>query len=328
MEFENYLNEINGKKVLILGGLGFIGHNLIKFLIDNYNCEIICIDNCINSSPTVLNGYLDKITFLELDAEKLEEYESHIISADYIFNLACIQVAHSADDPLEDLRVNASVNLRLLEYIRKNNISGIKKFVYTSSCSVYGHSSKLPVSEQDNVKPLSHYAATKYLGERYSILYNKLYGIPTTAVRYSNVYGVGQNANNSYCGVLGIFIKQALTGDSLTIIGDGEQTRDYTYISDAVKATILAAIHSESTGETFNIATCKETSVNQLVDIIRLFVNDLSVKQIPERDIDNIRRRLIDIEKINTKLGWAPQVNIIKGIGLTLDWYKKELNII
>ncbi len=156
-------------------------------------------------------------------------------------------------------------------------------------------------------------------------MYNRNYDIPTSCVRYSNIYGYGQSPNNPYCGVLGKFVHNALTNKKLNIFGDGEQTRDYTFIDDAIDATILAAIHPRALGDLFNVGTSVETSVNNLVDIISSNIKNLEIEYIQERDIDNIRRRAIDIQKIHQALTWSPKFNIKQGIKKTLDWYKKHL---
>jgi UDP-glucose 4-epimerase len=151
--------------------------------------------------------------------------------------------------------------------------------------------------------------------------------VPTAVVRYSNVYGFGQSPLNPYCGVLGKFVHNSLSGESLKIFGDGEQTRDYTFITDAIKATILAAVHPLAYGDVFNVGTNVETSVNKLADIIQSIIGPCIIEHMPERDIDNIRRRMIDIEKIHQRLGWAPEIGMQKGIELTLNWYKDYLKV-
>ena len=257
-----------------------------------------------------------------LDTDKLFPLLKDV---NYIFHLACKQISASGTDPLDDLRVNAESTLLLLEYIRHNKLPALERFVYTSSCSVYGSSTRLPICEDDATYVLSNYAATKLLGENYALIYNKAYDIPTSCVRYSNVYGFGQSPRNPYCGVLGKFVHNALTGQNLAIFGDGEQTRDYTFITDAVSATILSAVHPKAIGDIFNVGTGTETSVNTLAKLINEKVGNLNIENVPERDIDNIRRRSIDIEKIHQRLEWSPKINMQKGIGLTIDWYRSTL---
>ncbi len=321
----NYYEKIKGKKILVTGGLGFVGHNLVKALLNDYGCNVILVDNCANSSEAVLGEDINKVEFHKISVLDTDKLFPLLKDVNYIFHLACKQISASGTDPLDDLRVNAESTLLLLEYIRHNELPALERFVYTSSCSVYGSSTRLPICEDDATYVLSNYAATKLLGENYALIYNKAYDIPTSSVRYSNVYGFGQSPRNPYCGVLGKFVHNALTGHPLAIFGDGEQTRDYTFITDAVSATILSAVHPKAIGDVFNVGTGTETSVNTLAELINKKVGKLSIENVAERDIDNIRRRSIDIEKIHQRLGWSPKINMQKGIDLTIDWYKSTL---
>ena len=321
----NHYERIKNKKVLVTGGLGFVGHNLVKTLIDDYNCTVIVVDNCANSNPAILGSHIHKISFLQISVLDTDQLFPLLADVNFVFHLACKQISTSGSDPLDDLRVNAESTLLLLNFIKNNELPALERFVYTSSCSVYGSSTVLPISETDPTIVLSNYAATKLLGENYTMIYNRSYEIPTAAVRYSNVYGYGQSPRNPYCGVLGKFIHNALTGLPLSVIGDGEQTRDYTFISDAVDATILAAVHPKALGEVFNVGTGIETSVNKLAEIIAGVLTGIHIEYLPERDIDNIRRRSTDIEKIRKGLGWSPKFNIKMGIEKTIQWYKNTL---
>lgn len=321
----NYLNDIKKKKVLVTGGLGFVGNNLVRALVKEFECEVVVVDNCLNSNISVIKDVRDKVDFHEISVLDSEKLFPLIDKAEYVFHLACVQIAASGTQPLLDLQVNAQSTLQILEHLRYNYPPSLKRFIYTSSGSVYGSSTYLPLKEGSSTNVLSNYAATKLLGENYTMIYGRNYGIPVSAVRYSNVYGYGQSPKNPYCGVLGKFVHNALINEPLLVIGDGEQTRDYTFITDAVTATILTAVHPQALGDVFNVGTNTETSVNQLVDHISATVSGVQVNTIPERDIDNIRRRSLDIEKIHQRLGWAPKVNIKNGIKYTLDWYKKFL---
>jgi UDP-glucose 4-epimerase len=321
----NHISKISGSKVLVTGGLGFVGHNLVKTLLNDYDCEVIVVDDCSNSNESVLGEDLNRVTFHQLNVMDSAALNPLLNDVDYVFHLACKQISSSGKEPQVHLQVNAESTLNLLEYIRHEQPERLKRFVYTGSTSIYGSSVKLPISETDPTLVLSNYAATKLLGENFALMYSRNYDIPTAVVRYSNVYGYGQSPKNPYCGVLGKFIHNALVGDQLTIFGDGEQTRDYTFVDDAVNATILSAVHPRAFGDVFNVGTSIETSVNQLVKIISDQVPNVDVATVPERDIDNIRRRSIDITKIHNNLGWSPHVNIKEGIRRTLEWYKNEM---
>ncbi len=321
----DHLDKYKGAKVLVTGGLGFVGHNLVKYLLDNYQAHVEIVDDCSNASEKILERFSGSFNFHKksvMDPEVMDLFQE----VDYIFHLACKQISAAGLNPEDDLEVNALSTLKFLEYIRHNDLPNLKRFVYTSSCSVYGAASRLPLREEDATDVMSHYASTKLLGENYTLIYSRQYGVNTSSVRYSNVYGYGQTPVNPYCGVLGIFIHNALTGKPLTVIGDGEQTRDYTFVDDAVIATLLSGVHPKAEGEVYNVGTAVETSVNDLASIIKQNVGDIHIESIKERDIDNIRRRSVDIEKIHKHLGWAPLTNIHDGIAETLTWYKDFLN--
>jgi UDP-glucose 4-epimerase len=322
---KQHYEKMQGSKVVVTGGLGFVGHNLVKSLVKDYGCQVTVVDDCTNSNESAIAEVRDKVDFHRISVLDTAKFFPLLRDAQYIFHLACIQIAASGSNPLVDMQVNAQSTLQLLEHLRHHEHPALQRFIYTSSCSVYGSSSRLPVSENDATRVLSNYAATKLLGEQYTLIYCRNYNIPVSVVRYSNVYGFGQSPRNPYCGVLGKFVHNALTGQPLSIFGDGEQTRDYTFISDAVDATILASVHPMAYGDVFNVGTSVETSVNRLVQLISNYIPGCTVLNVQERDIDNIRRRMIDIEKIHQRLGWTPRVGMQKGIEKTLDWYKTTL---
>lgn len=323
----DYTEKIRNKKVLITGGLGFVGHNLAKTLVSDYGCDVTIVDDCTNSSTKMLGEDIERVHFHQISVLDKEKFLPLLQNQNYIFHLACIQISAASNSAVLDLRVNAESTLNILEYIRYNSLPLLERFVYTGSCSIYGSSLELPINENSKPNILSHYAATKYLGESYTQLYNTKYDLPTACVRYSNVYGFGQSSANPYCGVLGHFIHNALTNQPLKIYGDGEQTRDYTFITDAISATILVATHPRAYGEIFNVGTSVETSVNKLAELISMLVPNVKVESCPDRDIDNIRRRWVSIEHIHRKLGWVPRVGMANGIECTLNWYKDFLQL-
>lgn len=321
----NTQNEYNlrEKRVVVFGGMGFIGANLVKALL-KLGANVTVIDNCFNSTEQSFDSHSGSFEFLK-ESVLNEGVYSYLDNANLIFHLACIQINHSSKNPELDLSVNALSTLRILEYLRINTPSSLERFIYTSTTSIYGSPENLPISESSKPQILNHYAASKLLAEQYVMLYNLQYNIPVTVVRYSNVYGYGQTPMNPYCGVLGKFIHNALSGLPLSVFGDGEQTRDYTFIEDAISATILAALHPKANGDVFNIGTSIETSVNKLVSYIAEVVPTANIVHVPERDIDNIRRRALSISKISQKLGWTPKTTIAQGVRQTIEWYKLQI---
>jgi UDP-glucose 4-epimerase len=321
----NSQNEYNlhEKRVVVFGGMGFIGANLVKELL-KLGANVTVIDNCFNSTEQSFDSHSGRFEFLKESVLNDSVY-SYLDVANLIFHLACIQINHSSKNPELDLSVNALSTLRILEYLRRKTPSSLERFIYTSTTSIYGSPENLPISESSKPQILNHYAASKLLAEQYVMLYNLQYNVPVTVVRYSNVYGYGQTPLNPYCGVLGKFIHNALSGLPLSVFGDGEQTRDYTFIEDAISATILAALHPKAIGDVFNIGTSIETSVNKLVSYIAEVVPTAKIVHVPERDIDNIRRRALSISKISQKLGWTPKTTIAQGVRQTIEWYKLQI---
>ena len=201
----------------------------------------------------------------------------------------------------------------------------VKRLVYTSSTSVYGNPRYLPINEDDPLSLLTPYAVSKLSGENYCMAFFESYDVPTSAVRYSNVFGPGQDPANPYCGVVAKFIESLFAGQPPVIHGDGNQTRDFTYIDDAVEATLLAAQSDRALGEVFNVGTGVETRVNDLAAILtRLVGLDVEPQHTNRRDIDNIRRRVVNIEKTRRTLRWVPNVTLETGLRNTVQWQREK----
>lgn len=317
------LEPIRGQRVLVTGGLGFCGRNLSDYLADELDCRVTIIDDCSNASiPTAPRR---NIEFIQGDVRDIKLLAPHLGSNPWIFHLACRTILTCSGDPYSDLGVNAESTLRILEWLRHNKPAKLQRFLYTSSTSIYGNSRHLPADELDPPNILNHYAATKYLGEQYTLLYHMAYDVPTACVRYSNVFGPGQTTRNPYCGVIGKFLEAATNGAPLIVHGDGEQTRDYTFVRDAIEATVLAAVSPKAIGDLFNIGTGVESSVNLLAQEIRaIFGEHVRIEYVDKRDIDNIRRRALNPEKIRVRLGWVPQVRLRDGLRRTVEYMQTE----
>jgi UDP-glucose 4-epimerase len=310
------LAELRGARVLVTGGLGFIGKSLCEFLIGALGCRVTALDDLSNSSRSAV-AHLPDLDVIIGDVRDPAVTDRLLLTHPWVFHLACRTILTCAADPESDLSVNALSTLRLLEFLRRERPAGFRRFVYASSTSIYGNCRHIPADELDPPNILSHYAATKLLGEQYALLYHMAYGVPTTCVRYSNVYGPGQTTQNPYCGVIGKFFDAAEAGRPLTIHGDGEQTRDYTYVDDAVEGTVLAAAAPQALGDLFNIGTGVETSVNVLAQEIGSLTGGAKLEYVDRRDIDNIRRRALSPEKIRVRLGWLPRVRLRDGLERT-----------
>jgi len=310
-------DELRGGRVLVTGGLGFIGVHTCTYLARVLGCHVTALDDLSNSSRGAV-AHVPEVEVIVGDVRDARLVEPLLRTHPWVLHLACRTILTCADDPDSDLSVNALSTLRLLEFLRHQRPPGFKRFVYASSTSIYGNCRHIPADELDPPNILNHYAATKLLGEHYTSLYYMAYGVPTVCVRYSNVYGPGQTTSNPYCGVIGKFFDAADAAQPLTIHGDGEQTRDYTYVDDAVEGTLRAAAAPQAVGDLFNIGTGVETSVNTLAQEIRRLSGDRTrVEYIDRRDIDNIRRRALSPEKIRVRLGWQPQIRLREGLQRT-----------
>jgi UDP-glucose 4-epimerase len=248
--------------------------------------------------------------------------EDLVGAADFVFHMAARNIVVSTKNPREDFATNIGGTLNVLMAARQ---TPVRRVIYTSSASVYGNPRYLPINEDDVTNMLSPYAVSKYGGENYCKAFFESYGVPVTCVRYSNIYGPSQRPENPYCGVVAKFFAAAISGQSPVIHGDGEQTRDYTYIGDAVEATLLAAVSPRAEGQVYNVGTGRETSVNQLAEkILRITGQELRPQHLDKRDIDNIRRRVLNIEKSRRELRWTPEITLENGLRATHDWLLRK----
>ena len=264
------MDPMRGQLVLVTGGLGFVGRNLVRFLVEELECTVTVLDDRSNAPDVTIDH--PGVETVVGDVREMDVVAPLLRTHPWVFHLACRTILTSGRDPDSDLTVNATSTLRMLEYLRHHRSRNFRRFLYTSSTSIYGNCRHIPTDELDPPNILNHYAATKYLGEQYTLLYHTAYDVPTACVRYSNVYGPGQTTQNPYCGVIGKFLDAATQGRPLTVHGDGEQTRDYTFVGDAVEGTVLAAVSPKALGDVFNIGTGVETSVNALANEVRALV--------------------------------------------------------
>lgn len=309
-----------GTKVLVTGGAGFVGSNLVDRLVE-MNANVIVLDDLFTGRTSNIQQF-DKIEFIEGSVADTKIVNELVEGVDFIFHLAVRNIIVSTKEPELDFEVNARGTFNILLAAKKH---GIKRLIYTSSASIYGNPHYLPINEFDNINILNPYAASKFTGECNCFAYYESFRVPVAVVRYSNVYGVRQNPGNPYCGVISKFFDASMEGKPLQIHGDGEQTRDFTYVSDAVDATILAALSPKADGQVFNVGSGKETTINYLANQINnLCGNKSEIKHIDRRDIDNIRRRVMNIEKIRHFLRWVPTVNLQAGLRRTYQWLSEN----
>jgi len=315
-------NFFENKIVLVTGGAGFVGTNLVNELCNYSPKKIIIVDNLFTGLKSNIPVF-DFVDFVEGSVENFDLVFDLMKKCDIVFHLAVRNIIVSTKDPEKDFATNAIGTFNILESARR--LKNIKKIVYTSSSSVYGNTSHLPITENDSLYALNPYAASKLTGEAYCNAYFETYMVPVSLVRYTNVFGPYSNPQNPYSGVISKFIYSALNNQPITIHGDGEQTRDFTYVDDTIEATISVAISDKSIGEIYNVGTGVETSINNLAKIILEILNNSKseIRHIDKRDIDNIRRRVLDIEKIRKSLRWTPKVTLKDGLVKTINWVIK-----
>jgi len=310
-----------GSTALVTGGAGFVGSNLVLALLKE-GAKVRVVDNFFTGSLENLGEALEKIELIEGSVSHREIMQEALKGVDYVFHLATVNIIAAVSSPLLEEETNVRGTVNLLELCK--NLP-IKRFVYTSSVSVYGNGQSFPISEDAPPRFTSIYPAGKYAGEAYCEAFHKLFGIPITIIRYSNVYGPRQSPSNPYSGVISKFFWWAMRGEPLRIYGDGEQTRDFVYVDDAVEATLRAGLLSSAVGEVFNIATGKETSINRLAEMVFSLVHParkLEKEYLPIREIDSIRRRVLNIEKAQRLLDWQPTVDLADGLRRTYEWFK------
>ncbi len=290
-------------RVLVTGGAGFIGSHLVDVLIERGD-EVKIIDNLLTGKQENLNP---KAEFLKLDIRDLDEIRPHFERMEAVFHLAAWpRIPVSIEKPAETHAINATGTLNVLIAARD---AGVKKVIYSASSSVYGNQETLPLSEDMPANPLNPYAVQKYIGELYCRNFSELFGLKTVSLRYFNVYGPRQHLEGAYAPVMGIFLRQKSRDEILTVTGDGEQTRDFTYVADVVRANILAySSEKVGGGEVINIGSGKNYSVNAIANFI-----GGKIAFIPQRP-GEIKHTLADITLAKKLLGWEPRVDMEEGI--------------
>jgi UDP-glucose 4-epimerase len=302
-----------GRPVLVTGGAGFVGAALVRRLVADGARVSVLDDLSTGHSEAVPDG----ATLVQGSITDAETVRGLVAEHPWIFHLAARGIAASTRNPREDFETNAAGTVNLLLAARERRV---ERLVYASSASIYGNPRTLPINEDDPVKALSPYAVSKLSGEQYCLAFYESYGVPAAVVRYSNVYGPGQHPQDPYSGVVTKFLASAAARAPMPIHGDGQQTRDFTFIDDAVEATLVAGTHPRAEGEAFNVGTGIETSVIELSRAIASALGvEPAVEHVDRRDIDNIRRRAVNIEKIRRMLRWSPQVALEAGLLRTAE---------
>lgn len=302
-------------KLLVTGGAGFIGSHLVEALVEGGN-EVVVIDDLSLGNLDNLKNAKDKITFYEVSvADDLREiFSKHKFEA--VFHIAALpRVQYSIQHPVETHKANVEGTLNLLEQCRLN---GVKRFVFSSSASIYGNQEDLPLREKMGPSPLSPYALHKLIGEQYCALYHALYGIESVSLRYFNVYGARQSPSGEYACLIPKFAKIMREGKNPIIYGDGSHTRDFVHVKDVVSANIAAwKAGSRAFGRTFNVGSGVGLSVNDVFNKLKHNLGYAGNAHYGPEVIEP-RHALADISLAREFLGWSPKIGFEEGLKLAL----------
>ncbi len=310
-------------KYLVTGAAGFIGSHLVETLIGRGQ-SVVGVDNFITGKRENIDPFVERMEFVEGDIRDLELCRRLCDGADFVLHQAALgSVPRSVDDPITTNDHNLNGTLAMLVAARD---AGVERFVYAASSSAYGDTRVLPKVETLPSTPLSPYAVTKYAAELYASVFHGVYGLPTVGLRYFNIFGPRQDPEGAYAAVIPRFVKAVLGGQPPTIDGDGGQTRDFTYVENAVQANLKACVApEEANGEVFNVGAGDRISILELcAKVLELLGSDLRPEHGAPRPGD-VRDSLADIEKAQRILGYEPEVDALSGLEKAIGWYRQAL---
>jgi UDP-N-acetylglucosamine 4-epimerase len=332
-ETKYHTEDLSEFNFLVTGGAGFIGSNLVEYLLKYGARKVRVLDNFSTGFHHNIDEFKDNPAFelVEGDICSIDVCKRAVEGIDYVFHEAALgSVPRSIKDPITSNEVNVSGFLNILVSSRD---AKIKRFVYAASSSTYGDSKELPKVEERIGKPLSPYAITKYVNELYADVFSKTYGIETIGLRYFNVFGPKQNPDGSYAAVIPKFVIQLMKHQSPIINGDGEYSRDFTFVENVVQANVLAAFvsDSEAINNVYNVACGERNTLNQLTEHLKELlskydpeVNKTEIKHGPNR-LGDIPHSLASVEKVQKYLNYRPLVDLKSGLQKAIDWYVNNL---
>jgi len=324
--------QLSNHKILVTGGAGFIGSNLIEAILKKGN-KVICLDNFATGKRENLNAFQNNSNFklIEGDIRNLDDCHKATHGVDYVLHQAALgSVPRSINDPITSNDVNVGGFLNMLVASRD---AGVKRFVYAASSSTYGDSESMPKVEEVIGKPLSPYAVTKYVNELYAGVFSKTYGLETIGLRYFNVFGRKQDPNGAYAAVIPKFVSQLMNGDSPVINGDGNFSRDFTYIDNVIQANLLSLISTDekAINTVYNVAFGDRNTLNDLMTYLRTYLSkfdpkiaDIEIIYGPNRAGD-IPHSHASIEKAKNNLNYNPQYSLQLGLKEAVKWYWENL---
>ena len=308
-------------RYLVTGGAGFIGSNTVDELVRRGH-SVVVLDDLSAGREENLADIRGKITFVKGSITDLEAVQKAMHQADHVIHLAArTSVPRSIKDPLETNRINIEGTLNVLVAARDNKV---KRLVFAASSSAYGETATLPKAESMEPQPISPYGVTKYVGELYASVFGRCYGLETVCLRYFNIFGPRQDPDSPYSGVLSRFALAFLSDENPVVFGDGEQTRDFTFVDNAVQANLLACDAPGAAGQLFNVGTGSRVSLNQTLQLLRTITGkNLPAQYEPPREGD-IRDSQADISKAKAVLGYDPTVAFEEGLARTFAWYQQH----
>lgn len=296
-------------KVAVSGGAGFIGSHVVEQCI-SAGLEVVVLDNFSTGRKENLQHLSDKIELIECDLSVFSGWENRLEGCKWFIHLAALaDIVPSIQNPETYFRSNVTGTLNFLTVARKYEC---ERFIYSASSSCYGIPDIYPTPESEAISPQYPYALTKRMGEELVLHWSEIYGLPSVSLRFFNVYGTRSRTSGTYGAVFGVFLAQKLAGKPYTIVGDGEQTRDFTYVSDVASA-VLVACKSNANGEVFNVGSGSSTSINRIVELL-----GGEKVHIPTRPGEPAIT-FADTSKIQRELGWHPAVSIEDGVSIVLD---------
>jgi len=306
-------------RYLVTGGAGFIGSNTVDELVRRGH-GVVVLDDLSSGKEDNLAEVRSKITFMKGSITDIEAVQKAMVQADYVIHLAArTSVPRSVKDPVDTNRINVDGTLNVLVAARDNKV---KRVVFAASSSAYGDTPTLPKSEEMQPVPISPYGVSKYVGELYAQTFGRCYGLENVCLRYFNIFGPRQDPDSPYSGVLSRFSAAFLDSTPPVVFGDGEQTRDFTYVDNAVLANTLACEAPSASGRTFNVGTGHAVSLNQVLQMLqKASGKTLETKYEPSREGD-IRDSLADIRLAKEFLGYEPAVLFEEGLERTYAWYQ------
>jgi nucleoside-diphosphate-sugar epimerase len=306
---------------LVTGGAGFIGSNIVEELLTQ-GAKVRIIDNFATGRRENLDPFKNKVDLREVDICDLGSLKTAVRGADFVLHQAAIpSVPKSVIDPITSHNADVTGTLHVLWAAKE---AGVKRIVYAASSSAYGDSPQLPKQEDMPSKPISPYGLMKHVGEEYCRLFSQLYGLETVSLRYFNVFGPRQDPSSQYSGVLSRFITAMLAGERPVIFGDGEQSRDFTYVSNVVQGNLLACHAPNAAGQVYNLACGRSINLN---DVVRMLNRILRTDLRPVYDaprVGDIKHSLAEISRATADLNYSPAIQFEEGLRMTVEWYRQQ----